>query len=111
MDDDTSSGNGKDGTPQSKGGIARAQNLSPEERKASAKSAALARWGYRGGMPEASHEGILPIGDVELEVYVLEDRRRLFAKRGIARALGLKSEGGNAFMKTLSGKNLGSNIS
>lgn len=111
MNDDTTSNNNKNGTPQSKGGIARAQSLSPEERKASAKSAALARWGYRDGMPEASHEGVLPIGDIELEVYVLEDRRRLFAKRGIARALGLKSEGGNAFMKTLSGKNLGSNIS
>ena len=35
----------------------------------------------------------------------------MFAKRGMARALGLKSEGGNAFLKTLSGKKLGSEIS
>ena len=96
-----------DSTPQSKGGKARAEILSPSELSAAGKRAAIARWGYRGGMPEASHEGVLPIGDGELEVYVLEDGRRLFAKRGIARALGLKSKGGNAFMKTLSGKNLG----
>ena len=60
---------------------------------------------------EATHRGILPIGGLQLEVYVLEDGRRVFAKRGMARALGLKSEGGNAFLKTLGGKKLGSQIS
>lgn len=58
----------------------------------------------------ATHRGILPIGGLQLECYVLEDGRRVFAKRGMARALGLKSEGGNAFLKTLSGKKLGSEI-
>ena len=61
--------------------------------------------------PDATHRGILPIGGLQLEVYVLEDGRRVFAKRGMARALGLKSEGGNAFLKTLSGKKVGSEIS
>lgn len=59
----------------------------------------------------ATHRGILPIGGLQLECYVLKDGRRVFAKRGMARALGLKSEGGNAFLKTLSGKKLGSEIS
>lgn len=59
---------------------------------------------------KATHRGILPIGGLQLECYVLEDGRRVFAKRGMARALGLKSEGGNAFLKTLSGKKLGSEI-
>lgn len=59
---------------------------------------------------DATHRGILPIGGLQLEVYVLDDGRRVFAKRGMARALGLKSEGGNAFLKTLSGKKLGSEI-
>lgn len=59
---------------------------------------------------EATHRGILPIGGLQLECYVLEDGRRVFAKRGMARAIGLKSEGGNAFLKTLSGKKLGSEI-
>jgi hypothetical protein len=61
--------------------------------------------------PEATHRGILPLGGMQLDVYVLEDGRRVFAKRGMARALGLKSEGGNAFLKTLSRKNIGSEIS
>lgn len=60
---------------------------------------------------EATHRGILPIGGLQLECYVLEDGRRVFAKRGMARAIGLKSEGGNAFLKTLSGKKVGSEIS
>lgn len=59
---------------------------------------------------QATHRGILPIGGLQLDCYVLEDGRRVFHKRGMARALGLKSEGGNAFMKTLSGKKLGSEI-
>lgn len=59
----------------------------------------------------ATHRGILPIGGLQLECYVLEDGKRVFAKRGMARAIGLKSEGGNAFLKTLGGKNLGSEIS
>ena len=62
------------------------------------------------GLINAITKGILPIGGLQLECYVLEDGRRIFHKRGMAKALGLKSEGGNAFMKTLSGKNLGSEL-
>ena len=54
----------------------------------------------------ATHKGILPIGGLQLECYVLADGRRVFHKRGMAKAMGLKSEGGNAFMKTLLGKSL-----
>lgn len=61
-------------------------------------------------MAIATHLGILPIGGLQLECYVLEDGRRVFHKRGMAKALGLKSEGGNAFMKTLSRKGLGSEV-
>jgi transposase-like protein len=59
-------------------------------------------------LPRATHRGILPIGWLQLDCFVLEDGRRVFHKRGMARALGRKSEGGNAFMKTLGGKKLGS---
>lgn len=62
------------------------------------------------GMPKATHRGILPIGGLQLDCYVLEDGRRVFHKRGMARAMGLRSEGGNAFIKTLGGKRLGSEI-
>ena len=97
---------------QSAGGAARAAKLSPQERSAIAKAAAKARWRPEqvGATPEAKSQGILPIGDVQIDCYVLKDRRRLIHKRAMARALGLKSEGGNAFIKTLSGKNLGSKI-
>ncbi len=61
-------------------------------------------------MITATHKGILPIGGLQLECYVLADGRRVFHKRGMAKAMGLKSEGGNAFMKTLRRKSLGSEI-
>jgi hypothetical protein len=100
-------------SPQSAGGKARAQKLSPSKRSEIAKAAAAARWELpetRGDLPEARSQGVLPIGDVAIDCYVLKDRRRLIHKRAMARALGLKSDGGNAFMKTLNGKTLGSQI-
>lgn len=89
---------------QSKGGKARARSLSTEERSAIAKQAALARWEKLkdpSRLPEASHQGILEIGEIPLDVYVLEDGRRLLHKKAIANALGLRSEGGNAFIRTI----------
>lgn len=98
-------------TPQSKGGQARAKSLTSERRSEIARRAALARHARTDqGMPEAVSQGTLKIGDVSIDVYVLKDRRRLIHKRGMARALGLKSEGGNAFMKTISRKGLGSAV-
>ncbi len=101
-------------TPQSLGGKARAQSLSPVARSEIARRAALARYARSDdplALPNAVSQGTLTIGDVVIDVYVLQDRRRLIHKRGMARALGLKSVGGNAFMKTISRKGLGSAIS
>lgn len=101
------------GSKQSKGGLARAKSMDPARRSAQASMAAQKRWikpEDRGEMPEAVSQGWLLIGDIKVEVYVLKDRRRLVAKRAMAKALGLKSEGGNAFAKTLSGKIIGSRI-
>ncbi|MGD0109354.1 MAG: P63C domain-containing protein [Rhodopila sp.] len=98
---------------QSLGGVARARKLDPQQRSAIASVAAKRRWlkpEDRGEMPEAASQGFITIGDTRIEVYVLKDRRRLVAKRAMARALGLKSEGGNAFSKTLSRKTIGSKI-
>lgn len=61
-------------------------------------------------LPKATHQGQMAVGDVMLDCYVLEDGRRVFHKRGMARALGLKSEGGNAFMRTMQRKGLGSQL-
>jgi hypothetical protein len=100
-------------SPQALGGIERAKSLTSDERKGIASKAAQARWARLSDpnyIPTATNQGFLPIGDVKLDCYVLEDRRRLFHKRGMAKAIGLKSYGGNAFMKTLSRKGLGSEI-
>lgn len=99
---------------RSKGGNARAQSLTSEQRREIAKRAAEARWAKienPGELPKASHQGVLPIGDVEIEVYRLRDGRRLIAKGAMARALNLKSEGGNAFLRTVTRKGVRSAIS
>lgn len=104
-----------------KGGEARAKKLSAEDRSKIARQAALARHNppptvkEEPGegeiqLPTATHQGQMALGDLLLDCYVLEDGRRVFHKRGMARALGLKSEGGNAFMKTMQGKGLGSSL-
>jgi hypothetical protein len=58
----------------------------------------------------ATHKGFMHISGIDLECYVLEDGRRVFNKRGMAKAIGLKSEGGNAFLKTMNRKGLGSEV-
>lgn len=95
---------------KAKGGLVRAQVLTPERRREIAQKGALARWGQDGSMPEAVREGILPFGEIDLECYVLKDRRRLFHKGGMARSLGMKSEGGNVFLRAMNSKGLGSVI-
>jgi oligoribonuclease (3'-5' exoribonuclease) len=74
-----------------KGGRARAEALTPEQRSEIAQKAAQARWGSN--LPKATHEGMLKIGDRELPCYVLEDGRRVFSTRGVNRALGSTTTG------------------
>lgn len=100
-------------TAQRKGGIARARKLSSEQRSEIAVKAAEARWSKvkdPNRIPEAESDGSLKIGDVELDVYRLNDERRLISKRAIARALGLKSEGGNAFMRSMTREGIRSGL-
>lgn len=59
----------------------------------------------------ATHKGFMHVGGINLECYVLEDGRRVFNKKGMAKAIGLKSEGGNAFLKTMNRKGVGSEVS
>src|ERR1700735_3778375 len=77
-------------TGRAKGGIARAESLTPERRSEIARNAALTRFGKTpladGELPKAIGEAVLHIGDVALECYVLQDKRRLFHKRGLAKA-------------------------
>jgi hypothetical protein len=50
------------------------------------------------------------VGDLDLDCYVLADGRRVFHKRGMAKALGMKSGGGNVFLRAVQRKGLGSKI-
>jgi hypothetical protein len=68
------------------GGFARAEALTPKERKAIAKKAAMARWAEP--MPTATHENTLKIASLELPVAVLSDGRRVITSGAVLTALG-----------------------
>lgn len=74
---------------QSKGGKARAEKLSKSERKEIAQRAAGARW----KLPEATHEGVLTIGDMTLETAVLEDGTRVITQGKLMEAMGMYYSG------------------
>lgn len=98
---------------QSKGGAARAQKLSPAERREIAVRAAQARWDRitdPSHLPVVSHKGPLRLGEMEVDAYRLKDGRRVISKRGMAAALGLQSSGGNAFLRSMTRKGLRSQI-
>src|SRR5687768_2459766 len=110
-----------DDTAQSKGGIARAQSLTKDELKSIARNAAKARWlAVRDAakaaedpnrIPDSLCQGDLVIGAVNIECYVLDNLKRVIHKRGMAKGLGMKSGGGNVFLRAMGRKGLGSVIS
>lgn len=102
------------GSPQSKGGEARAIALTKERRRQIAITAAKARWekiNNADELPVVSHRGPLKIGEVTVEAYRLRDGRRVISKKGMAAALALKSTGGTAFLRSLTRPGLRSEIS
>lgn len=89
---------------QSKGGSERAKRLTPIERREIAIRAAGVRWAKIADptrLPQATHQGPLRIGAVEVDAYRLDDGRRMLSKAAMASALGLKSKGGNAFLRSM----------
>ncbi len=72
---------------KAKGGFARAQKLTPEERKAIARKAAASRWGDK-PLPAATHEGKLTLSNIPIRCAVLEDGRRLLTQSDVMVALG-----------------------
>lgn len=82
-----SNGDGTSG--RGRGGRARAQSLSAEQRSEIAKRAAAARWA--GDINEAvcgSPDQPLNIGGIEIECYVLDDGTRVLTQAGFLEALG-----------------------
>lgn len=89
-------------TPQSKGGAARAQKLSPEKRSAIASQSAKARWEKQKGeppLPKATHKGTIQIGDATIPCAVLDDGRRILSETGVTLALGSRSGGSKRLKK------------
>jgi hypothetical protein len=84
-----------DVSEKAKGGFARAEVLSPEQRSEIAKKAAIARW-TPGKMPKAINAGVLPIGGVRIPVFVLEDETRLMTQRGLQTTIRMGTGGGTA---------------
>lgn len=72
--------------PKSKGGKARAQALTAEERKAIARRAAEARW--TADLPEAFFEGDFDLASAQLACAVLEDDRRIITQSSFLKSLG-----------------------
>lgn len=71
----------------SKGGIARRDALSPEERSAIAKKAAEDRWATIKGLPKETHSGVLKLG-TGIPCSVLDNGKRVFSVTGLLRAFG-----------------------
>lgn len=68
------------------GGTARAAALSSDERREIARKAAKARWARN--LPQATHQGALRFGDIEIEVAVLDNGQRVITQTGFMAGLG-----------------------
>lgn len=80
-----------DDSYQAKGGVARAEALTPTRRQEIAKLAAEARW--QNDLPKATHFGELPLAGALLSCYVLETGERVLSTRGIMKSLGRRWRG------------------
>jgi hypothetical protein len=99
MKDDTVKG-------RAKGGVKRAEVLSPEERRAIALKGAAARWGDK--PLQATHKGSFKEEfGTDVECYVLNDPQKtaVISQSGMGRALGLLPRG-NAFPRFLSSRGM-----
>lgn len=86
-----------------KGGKARANNLSPEERSEIARNAAQARWGDT--LPRAIRTGTLVIAGREISCAVLENGTRLLTQESFLTTIGRnpKAKGGTGSSIRLAG--------
>lgn len=82
----------------SKAGKARAEKLSPERRKEISEIAVKKRLENKiirenPGIPRATHEGILKIGDLEIDCSVLSDGTRIISQSSMYKAFGRAKSG------------------
>src|SRR5258708_7327995 len=88
---------------RAKGGLARAESLSPESRRAIAKKAAEARWGLKATKKGSLKEDL----GMDVECYVQNDENKtaVISQRGMGEALGLGS-GGSRLPMFIKGKKI-----
>lgn len=92
---------------KARGGRARAESQTPEERKALARKAAQARWANKRAekkamefpppdkLPVASYKGVLDLAGAELPCYVLDNGQRVVGRTSLTEAItGIKGGGG-----------------
>jgi P63C domain len=68
-----------------RGGLARSEKLSPEQRTEIARRGGLSRWA---DLPRALDEGELKIGDAAIPCAVLDNKQRVVTQSGVMKALG-----------------------
>jgi hypothetical protein len=93
----------KQTTKQSKGGTARAEALTPEQRSEIARKGALAK--IASTLPKATHRGSFKEEfGIEVDCYVLDDENKtaVISKRGMGTALGM-GESGSVFSYFIKG--------
>lgn len=89
------------------GARARAESLSPEERKDIAKKAAQARWGVR--PPKATHKGNFKEEfGIDVECYVLNDENKtaVISQRGMGASLGYSVDSGSRLTRFINRKSI-----
>jgi hypothetical protein len=82
---------------RAKGGIARAEKLSPERRREIGRYGAEVRKELA-GLPRAiygSADRPLKIGEIEIAAYVLENETRVLSQRGLQTGIGMSAGGGS----------------
>lgn len=80
-------------TGRAKGGIARRDALTTEQRTNIARAAALARWDKSNDIPRASHVGTLTIGDMQFPCSVLTDGTRILTQSDFMTGMGMYYSG------------------
>ena len=89
---------------KARGGQARAERLTKEQRSEIARMGGLAKKAQAADtkLPDATHKGALKIGELVIPCFVLEDGRRVISGRGMTAAIGMKGRGqGIARISTL----------
>lgn len=80
-------------TIQSKGGRARAEALTEDQRKQIARQAATARWDAESNLPKASYVGELKISDMVFPCSVLSDGTRILTQSDFMTGMGMYYSG------------------